>query len=110
MRWLVLAAASVVGFQLFVPPVVGLANQSDFKRIIGKFGWGPEPPEELYAFINLKYVPSVSYHVREWEQFSSEDLFVGLALLVNKVVSTDGRLEIRVMGLIHAFVFVSAFT
>jgi hypothetical protein len=107
MRWYLLAAAGIIGYQLFAPPVTGLANQSDFKRVIGKFGYGPEDPIQ-YAFITLKYVPDPSYRARDWEQFSSEDLFVRLALLVNKGVSKDGKLDIRIIGLVHALAFLAA--
>jgi hypothetical protein len=110
MRWFLLVAAGIVGYQMFVPPVVGLANQSDFKRVIGKFGYGPEPPAVQYAFIVLKYIPDSSYHLPDWEQFSSEDLFVRVALLVNKTVSKDGKLDIRVIGVVQALAFLAALT
>jgi hypothetical protein len=108
MRWFLLAAAGIVSYQIFVPPVVGLANQQDFKRVIGKFGYGPEPPEAPVASISLKYIRDPSYRVKSWEQRSTEDLFVKLALWVNRVVSKDGKLDIRVMGLLHAAVFLAA--
>jgi hypothetical protein len=109
MRWLLLAAAGIVGWQLFVPPVRGLADQADFKRTIGKFGYGPERPASLYGFINLKYVPDPLFRAPGWEQFSSEDLFVGCALFVHKTVSKDQTLDLRLMGLVHAFAFLAAF-
>jgi hypothetical protein len=109
MRWLLFAAAGIVAYQLFVPPVRGLADQADFKRTIGKFGYGPEHPGSLYGFIDLKYVPNPLFRAPTWEQFSSEDLFVGCALLVHKAVSKDEKLDLRLIGLIHAFLFLGAF-
>src|ERR1700687_983676 len=110
MRWFLLAAAGIVGDQVFAPPVTGLADQSDFKRVIRKFGDGPEQPAILFTFITLRYVPDPSYRAPDWEQFSTEDLFVRLALLVNKAVSKDGTLDIRVIGLVHALAFLAALT
>jgi hypothetical protein len=49
MRWIVLAAALIVGYQLLCPPIVGLADQGDFKRVTGKFGYGPEQPAPYYG-------------------------------------------------------------
>jgi hypothetical protein len=109
MRWLLLAAAGIVGWQLFVPPIRGLADQADFRRTIGKFGYGPERPASLYGFINLKYVPDPLFRAPGWDQFSSEDLFVGCAIFIHKMVSKDEKLDLRLIGLIHALAFLAAF-
>jgi len=108
MRWVLIAAAVVVGYQFLCPPIVGLADQGDFRRVVGKFGYGPEQPATYYAFVTLKYVRDPTYRWPEWEQLSSEDLFVGTAVLVNKVISKDGKLDIRVIGLVHALAFLAA--
>jgi len=107
MRWFLLAASGIVGYQILLPPVVGLADQSDFKRVIGKFGYGPAAPEALFSSISLKYAPDPSYNVKEWEQPSTEDLFVQLALWINELVSKDGKFDIRVMGLLHSAAFIA---
>jgi hypothetical protein len=108
MRWFLLAASCIVGYQILLPPVVGLASQGDFRRVIGKFGYGPVAHEAVYGSFSLKYVPDPSYNLKGWEQPSTEDLFVQLALWVNDLVSKDGKLDIRVMGLLHAAAFIAA--
>ncbi len=108
-KWILIAAAAIVGYQCLCPPVVGLADQGDFRRVVGKFGYGPEQPATFYAYATLKYVRDPAYRWPEWEQFSSEDLFVGTAVLVNKVISKDGNLDIRVIGLVHALAFLASF-
>jgi len=40
--WALGAAAGVLIYQLCLPPIVGLADQGDFAKIIGHFGYGPE--------------------------------------------------------------------
>jgi hypothetical protein len=109
MRWFLAAAAAMVVYQTMVPPVVGLANQSDFRRVIGKFGYGPEEPVIVSA-IAMKYVPDANYRVPSWEQFSSEEFFVRAALGVNRVISKDGKFDIRVMGFVHEVAFLAALT
>jgi hypothetical protein len=98
--------AAVIIFQLFLPPIVGLADQGDFVRSIGKFGFGQDPPAPSlkYVYVPSRYISS-SFRVREWEQPTSESLFVALAVLLNKIVSKDGSLSIQVVGLIHALAF-----
>jgi hypothetical protein len=108
--WIVVvAAAAILAYQLFVSPVVGLADQGDFARMIGRFGYGPEDRSATIAFVAPKYVPDPSFRQREWEQASSEYLFVGCALLLNKLISRDGKLDIVVIGLVHMIAFLAAF-
>ncbi len=105
------ATVALLTVQLFIPPIVGLADQGDFRRTIGRFGYGPEQPagDLIYAFVAPKYVPDASFHLPEWEQFTSEYLFIAAALLLNKVVSTDGKLDIVVVGFVHTLAFLAIF-
>jgi hypothetical protein len=106
LRILVFVTATIIGYQLLVPPIVGLADQGDFVRIIGRFGYGqePPPPNLKYTYVPSKFVPR-NVRVREWEQPTSENLFVGFALLLNRAISKDGSLSIVVMGCVHAMAF-----
>ncbi|MGO4884330.1 MAG: hypothetical protein ACLP59_26435 [Bryobacteraceae bacterium] len=106
----VLAAAAILAYQLFIPPIVGLADQGDFLRTIGRFGWGPQHHGNLeYVYVEPKYIPDPQYRSPYWEQANSEYLFVGAALLVNKLISKDGLLDITVAGFVHALVFLAVF-
>jgi len=106
---MVAAAAVIVAFQLFVPPIVGLADQGDFQRIIGRFGYRAERSGLATLFIERKYVRDANSRVRDWEQFSSEYFFVAAAVGLNPAASRDGKLDLRVMGFIHAIAFLAAF-
>lgn len=104
------AAGAILTYQLFIPPIVGLADQGDFVRTIGRFGYGPQHHGSLeYVYVEPKYIPDPSYRSPYWEQANSEYLFVGAALLLNKLVSKDGTLDITVAGLVHALVFLAVF-
>jgi len=110
--WAVLAAAAaILAFQLFVPPVIGLSDQGDFRRTIGRFGYGPQHADGSLnlSWVEPKYVPNPNYRLRDWEQFTTEYLFIGAALLLNKVVSRDGSLSITMIGLVHALAFLAIF-
>jgi hypothetical protein len=110
--WIVTAAAAaILTLQLFVPPIIGLSDQNDFRRVIGKLGWGPEPSavSSTFAWVAPKYVPDPNFRARGLEHFTSEYLFAATALLVNKAVSRDGKLDIVVMGAVHALAFLAAF-
>jgi hypothetical protein len=110
LAWIVIGvAAAILIYELFTPPIVGLADQGDFARIIGTFGYAPEDRSATIAFVAKKYVPDPAARKPEWEQPSSEYLFVACAILLNKIVSPDGKLEITVIGAIHALAFLAAF-
>src|SRR5260370_9858746 len=92
------AAAAVLVYQLFIPPIIGLADQGDFIRTIGRFGYGPRHRGDLkYIYVEPTYVRDPAYRAPEWEQANSEYLFVGAALLLNKLVSRDGTLDTTVV-------------
>src|ERR1039458_9551734 len=94
--WMVTAAAAaILVYQLFVPPIIGLSDQNDFRRVIGVLGYGPEPSHVplAFAWVARKYVPDLSFRARGLEHFTSEYLFAATALLLNKIVSRDGRLD-----------------
>ncbi len=109
-RWLVFGAvAAVLAFQLFVPPIVGLSDQGDFGRMIGRFGYGPaDKSMPLSAgFVQAKYVRDASTRIPILEQAGPEYFFVGSAVAVSRIWSD--ALDIRVVGLIHAIAFLAAF-
>jgi hypothetical protein len=103
------AAGAILTYQLFIPPIVGLADQGDFVRTIGRFGWGPQHRTSLYVYVEPKYIPDPHYRSTYWEQANSEYLFVSAALLLNKLVSKDGALDITVAGWVHMLAFLAAF-
>jgi hypothetical protein len=103
------AAAVILSWQLFVRPIVGLADQGDFTRMIGRFGYGAVDKSAEYAFLARRYVPDPNARLRVYEQVSSEYIFVGAAVLLNKVVSKDGSLDITIIGFVHMLAFLYAF-
>jgi hypothetical protein len=111
LRWLVFAAvAGLLAFQLFIPPIVGLSDQGDFGRMIGRFGYGPaDKSTPLSAgFVQPKYVRDPSTRIPILEQAGPEYLFIGTAIGLSKLLS-KGVLDIRVVGFVHAVAFLAAF-
>ena len=112
LRWaIVAAAAAILAYQLIVPPIVGLADQGDFARMIGRFGYGPQDksPDLKFMYVARKYIPDPSNRHPDWEQFNSEYLFTGSAVALNGLVSKDGSLDVVLMGVVHGLAFLAAF-
>jgi hypothetical protein len=109
---LVLAlAGTILGWQLFVPPIVGLADQGDFGRVLGPLGYAPVPkgPEHKYAYVTRTFVQDPGNREPRWEQISSEFILATVAVTLNRILVGPGRFDITVFGLTHAVLFLLAF-
>jgi hypothetical protein len=103
----VLATAGfLLGWQLMLPPVVGVANNGDFGKLLGRYSLGA-PIEHEADFADTRYDFNSRYHY-ESGFHSSESLLIGAALAVNSVLSKDGSFDLRVIGLIHALLLLTA--
>ena len=86
LAWIVVAAATVIlTYPLFIPPIVGLADQGDFSRILERFGYAAEDKSATIAFVAPKHVSDHNSHRPGWEQFSSEHLFAACAIVLNQI-------------------------
>jgi hypothetical protein len=115
LRWNVIragfvaAAAMLLSCQLFLPPIVGLADQGDFGRLVGRFGYRAADGSVEYGFLTRKFVPDANARQRQYEQINSEYIFAGAAVLLNKVTSKDGTLDLTLIGFVHVLAFLYAF-
>src|SRR6476469_9117942 len=104
------AAAAVLATILFVPPPVGMADDGDFNKVTRAFDFdanAPDNDDRWYKFIFLDYKFDPAWHW--WSGFpSSEMLLVIPALAMNRLVSKPGTVDLRVMGVVHAGLFLLA--
>ncbi len=76
--------------------------------MLGRFGYSVD--ESLrWAYVQPKFAPSSSSRLPAYEQAGSEYLFVATAVGLNRLVSRDGTLDIRLIGLVHLAAFLAAF-
>ncbi len=108
-----LALGLLVGWQLLVPPVVGLANNGDFYRIapqVGAYYINPDGPET----IDPNAPGYVSRHYRTAEPrnpqgyYSSGVTLMWLARGLNDLVRRDGLFDIRFLGAVHLGALIAA--
>jgi len=101
-----LILAAIIGYQLFIPPSIGLASNGDFAKIIGVFDLGA-PAADNYSYVNLTYRFDPQYH---WTPgfYSSETLLAMAAIGLNHVFSKHGSFDLRWMGFIHGVLFILA--
>src|SRR5438132_1099997 len=107
--FLIAVFAAILAVQCFLPPIVGLANNGDFSKMIGRFGLGPvnNGPDSEIKYVCGAYM----FHpARYWKaaNLSSELLLIFPATLVAALFS-DMLFDIRIMGAVHAIVLVAVF-
>src|SRR5437879_13510920 len=93
------AAAAILCYQLILPPVVGLADNGDFGKIIARFDLYAKV-HRTYQFIDTVY----EFHPeRHWISgfYSTETLLILPALALNALLSKDGTCDLRSMSLVH---------
>src|ERR1035437_2598675 len=111
----VLAAASgILIALLFIPPIVGLADQADFARIMHTFKIEYPPDlskaDRYFCYVQTKYIVSSERPPGRSRIpfFSTELLFVGAAALLHSIAFRSSSFDIRLLALVHAVAFLSA--
>ncbi len=102
---LFLLIAGVLVYQVILPPIVGLADNGDFNRIIEPLGlehtseeWG----DRYFLHVNRNYtiVPRIKPFL-----LSSELLLGELAVAANRVISRGRSFDLLAMGIVHLLVY-----
>ena len=102
---IVAIAAAILIYQLILPPVVALADNGDFAKVIRRFGLIGRVHERPYADTIYDFHPD-----QRWVSGfrSSEFQLVIPALALGRVLSKDGTFDIRYIGVVHIAIFLLA--
>jgi hypothetical protein len=110
--WLPLAAfVLIAGVQFLGPMPVGLADNGDFARVLGKLSLWPAPPYRNITQAQFRYFVDdyvVAYPRLDSGVPSSEWLIAALAKKTAGIVLPRGHFNLRVIGVIHAAILVLA--
>jgi len=107
LQWLVLSFMLLIMiYQLMVPPIVGIANNGDFERIMMWEGIIYKPDftfeDKYFNHINLKFdIIGGQNFDPKWKFVSSELLFVKLSVWINHILSKTGEFDLRILGFVH---------
>lgn len=101
----------LIAVQLFWPPLIGLASNGDFERLMhwGKFEYVTADSQEKYFnWVNRDFRIAQNPWTA-WRGFgSSEVIFVKLSAIVGDWLFPGDRFDLRVIGVIHLLAFVAA--
>jgi hypothetical protein len=106
----VLAAAALLALQLLVPPVVGLADNGDYQRVMGDAGFDHSTDSRLdryYAFLRTTYVilPLRSFR---GGYLTSETALALAARLASPAFWRGGLFDLRWLAAVHIGLFTLA--
>ncbi|HLJ13416.1 MAG TPA: hypothetical protein VKV15_02890 [Bryobacteraceae bacterium] len=97
----------IVGWQVMGPPIVGLANNGDFGKVLGMFGL-TAPTENEFKFLSITYHWDRHYYFRSG-YVTSEQLLASVAVGVSRPFMPPGMLDIRFIGAVHGALYLAAF-
>jgi hypothetical protein len=101
--------AVVVAYQLFVEPIVGIADNRDFARLMDPAGLDYTSVtayrEHVFQFVETKFafVPPSPHRY-----LTSQRPIVAAAKLVNGIVAKDDKFDLRVLGLCNLALYLAA--
>jgi hypothetical protein len=105
-RVFLFAAGAILFYQLIVPPVVGLADNGDFPKVIGRFDLSARV-HRTYEFIDTVYeIRSDKHWVSDF--YSVEIALTYPALWLNSLLSKDNDFDLRCIGVVHGALFLAA--
>ena len=97
-------AAVILSIQLLVPPIVGLADNRDYERVMGYAGFQhttADPGERYFSFLRTRYAVVAPGWFRGGYH-SSETLLAFAARYAHLAFSKAPLFDIRLLGAIHA--------
>lgn len=104
------AAAAILTVELLVPPIVGLADNGDFEKVMGPVGF--QYRETAFDAKYLRYVvQDFAIAPPGWYRSgyrTSEILIAGLARRIAMIFAPHGPFDIRVLGALHILLFLTA--
>lgn len=101
-------AAGIAGWLIFVPPFHGLADNGDFYRAIFVNGLYKLKGYHMLGYINPQLGIMRYFNETHAAVFSSQPLFVRLAVGLNKLFYSRTVFDLRFMGLVYYLPYLGA--
>lgn len=100
--------AAIVCWQLFIPPILGLADNGDFARLLVFFDLthAPEDTDRYFGFVTRHYVVDAAEAIKYSPTgfFSSELLFLAGPVAINRLFG-NMSFDLLEVGVVHVAIF-----
>lgn len=109
-QFAVILAALIIGWLLFVPPIHGYADNGDFYRVMYSNGLYHRLGQAYNhnAYVVQTYGIMRYFNEHQATLFSSQPLFVQLAIGLNKLFYSRTIFDIRFLGLVYYLFYLGA--
>jgi hypothetical protein len=104
------ACIFILVFTLMLRPIIGVADNGDFPRIMGSTGlqyMSGDYEERYFGYVNRLYRVGLALPMGGG-YFSTEIFMVGAAVLLSQAVLSTGVFDIRYLSLLYSVLFCSA--
>ncbi len=100
----------LLGFQLFVPPVLSVANDHDFEKILGHECLGPAATTNTpyFDYAVLRYVYDPEYCI-EWPMHTTNEPVYWVARALDHLFYSKTDFDLRFMGIVYSLIFFAGF-
>lgn len=97
-------------WQLFVPPVLSVANDHDFEKILGSLCLGPVPTQAppYFDYTVLRYTWDADSCI-EWPMRTTNHAVFRLGLWLNRLIFSKTDFDVRSMGVVYGLIFFAGF-
>lgn len=95
------------GYALFVTPLIGLADNGDFARVMMPNGLKHEQQRDdndFFGYFNYKYDILQYYNEAEESIKSSHSLIIKMAMALDNMFSRDDKFDIRMLAVIYLII------
>ena len=99
---------ALIAFQLFVPPVLSVADNNDFQKLAGRRCLGHFPQPVLFDYTDMHWRFSPKSCVA-WTFRSSAEIPLTLAMGLNRIFTSPVVFDLRWMGVIYSVFFLAGF-
>lgn len=106
----VFLAAIVAWIALFIQPLIGIADNGDFLRMLYSNGLYqlPKYSDQYFSYFIKEYGIMHYYNEHGASLFSSEPLFIHLAVVLNKLFYSQTIFDIRFLSFIYYVLFLGS--
>lgn len=104
------AAIFILAYILMLRPIIGVADNGDFPRIMGSTGLQyltGDYNERYFGFVNRQYRIGLALPMGGG-YFSTEIFMVSIAVMLSQAVVNTGIFDIRYLSLLYSIIFVIA--
>jgi hypothetical protein len=101
---LLAAAALLVVWQLFIPPVLSVSNEGDFQKLVGRVCIVTEPGVDHHDYITMQWIISPE-GCTDWPFRTSAELVLRAALSLDRLFKLYPAFDSRWMGALYTLLF-----